>query len=360
MKSSHFWPSVHPEFNPPGRLAVTSTREYDSLRLYLQDVARTPLLTTDQEMALALRVRHGDHAAREEMIKANLRLVISIARTFTNYGLPLADLISEGNIGLTRAVDRFDPSRGTKLSTYAAFWIKHSIRRAIANQSRDIRLPVSFEKKMAELRRTTTKLSEKLGRDPAIEEIATELGVPVEKVAHLKSASCAPASLDAPVDSTHQSATLGEITRDEEAGNPYESLCKQNWQSDLGRMLDSLDQREAAIVRLRFGLDGNDELTLEQVGKRFNVAQERVRQIEGLALRQLRKLITCNEAIRNSEEIQQDELLMGLPRGRQRKSATRPRRFGPNPRREQLQAQTQAGATALDLHTGAQKAVLAA
>jgi RNA polymerase primary sigma factor len=360
MKTSPFWLSVQPESNPQSTLAEAPAPEYDSLRLYLQEIARTPLLTASQETALALRVRCGDQTAREEMIKANLRLVVSIARAYANYGLPLADLICEGNIGLTRAVDRFDPCRGAKLSTYAAFWIKHTIRRAISDQSRDIRLPVSVEHKIAELRRTATTLSEQLGRDPTIEEIALELDVPVKKVAHLKSVSSAPASLDAPVDAEHQSATLGEITRDENAGSPYESLCKQNWQSDLGRMLDSLDKREAEVIRMRFGLDGNDELTLEQVGERFNVAQERVRQIEALALRRLRKLITCNESIRNSEGIQLDELLSKIARSRKRKSAIRPRRFATKARREQVQQRAQTGATALDLHTCAQRTVLAA
>ncbi len=281
--------------------------ERSNLQLYLQEIGKTPLLTVAEEILLARRIRRGDKTARDKMISANLRLVVKIAMDYKDFGLPLLDLISEGNIGLVKAVERFDPRKGGKLSTYAAWWIKQSIKRALANQSKTIRLPVHLVDKISKMRRTAMKLTEELGREPTDEELAIELQIPTSKVAHLKSVSVRPASLDAPVGEDSDSATFGEIVGDENAVDPYEGLREKNQTSDLKAMVDSLDEREAEIIRLRFGLDGKDELTLEEVGKRFNVTRERIRQLEYLALSKMRRAMAKHEAVRSVEEIEEDE-----------------------------------------------------
>lgn len=281
--------------------------ERSNLQLYLQEIGKTPLLTIEEEVTLARRIRRGDKAARDHMISANLRLVVKIAMDYKDFGLPLLDLISEGNIGLIKAVERFDPRKGGKLSTYAAWWIKQSIKRALANQSKTIRLPVHLVDKISKMRRTAMALTEELGREPTDEELAIELQIPTSKVAHLKSVSVRPASLDAPVGEDGDSATFGEIVGDDNAVSPFDGLQDKNQTSDLHAMVDSLDEREAEIIRLRFGLDGKDELTLEEVGKRFHVTRERIRQLEYLALSKMRKAMAKHEAIRTSEEIEEED-----------------------------------------------------
>jgi RNA polymerase primary sigma factor len=264
-------------------------------------------LTIEEEVVLARRIHRGDKAARDQMIKANLRLVVKIAMDYKDFGLPLLDLISEGNIGLIKAVERFDPRKGGKLSTYAAWWIKQSIKRALANQSKTIRLPVHLVDKISRMRKTAMMLSERLGREPSDEELAAELQIPTSKVAHLKSVSVRPASLDAPIGDEGDSTTFGEIVGDENALSPYDRLQGKNLFSDLGNMIDSLDKREAEILRLRFGLNGREELTLEEVGKRFKVTRERIRQLEYLALSKMRKAMARNEEVRTAEEVEEDE-----------------------------------------------------
>lgn len=281
--------------------------ERSNLQLYLQEIGKTPLLTVEDEIRLAKRIKRGDTAARNHMIQANLRLVVKIAMDYKDFGLPLLDLISEGNIGLIKAVERFDPAKGGKLSTYAAWWIKQSIKRALANQSKTIRLPVHLVDKIAKMRRTAMALTEELGREPTDEELARELQIPTSKVAHLKSVSVRPASLDAPVGEDGDSATFGEIVGDENAVDPYEGLRDRNLNNDLHAMIDSLDQREAEIIRLRFGLGGRDELTLEEVGRKFNVTRERIRQLEYLALNKMRRAMAKHEAIRTAEEIEEED-----------------------------------------------------
>jgi RNA polymerase primary sigma factor len=281
--------------------------ERSNLQLYLQEIGKTPLLTIEEEVALAKRIRRGERAARDHMIKANLRLVVKIAMDYKDFGLPLLDLISEGNIGLIKAVERFDPRKGGKLSTYAAWWIKQSIKRALANQSKTIRLPVHLVDKISRMRKTALVLSERLGREPTDEELAAELQIPTSKVAHLKSVSVRPASLDAPIGEESDSTTFGEIVGDESALSPFEGLREKNLNADLHAMVDSLDKREAEIIKLRFGLDGHDELTLEEVGKRFNVTRERIRQLEYIALTKMRKAMSRNESIRSVDEIEQEE-----------------------------------------------------
>ena len=281
--------------------------ERSNLQLYLQEIGKTPLLTIDEEVVLAKRIRRGDKAARDHMISANLRLVVKIAMDYKDFGLPLLDLISEGNIGLIKAVERFDPRKGGKLSTYAAWWIKQSIKRALANQSKTIRLPVHLVDKISKMRRTAMKLTEELGREPTDEELAIELQIPTSKVAHLKSVSVRPASLDAPIGEDGDSATFGEIVGDENAVSPYESLRERNLTTDLHAMVGSLDKREAEIIRLRFGLEGREEMTLEEVGKRFHVTRERIRQLEYLALSKMRKAMARNESQRSLDEIEQED-----------------------------------------------------
>ena len=281
--------------------------ERSNLQLYLQEIGKTPLLTIAEEITLARRIRRGDKAARDHMISANLRLVVKIAMDYKDFGLPLLDLISEGNIGLIKAVERFDPRKGGKLSTYAAWWIKQSIKRALANQSKTIRLPVHLVDKISKMRRTAMKLTEEFGREPTDEELAIELQIPTSKVAHLKSVSVRPASLDAPVGEDGDSATFGEIVGDDNAISPYDGLRDKNRNSDLHAMVDSLDEREAEIIRLRFGLDGKDELTLEEVGRKFHVTRERIRQLEYLALSKMRRAMAKHEAVRTSGEIEEDE-----------------------------------------------------
>lgn len=300
--------SAPPSFleKPESPAPVTSVSDRSNLQMYLQEIGKTPLLTIEEEVKLAKRIRRGDKSARDHMIKANLRLVVKIAMDYKDFGLPLLDLISEGNIGLIKAVERFDPTKGGKLSTYAAWWIKQSIKRALANQSKTIRLPVHLVDKIAKMRRTAMALTEELGREPTDEEIARELQIPTSKVAHLKSVSVRPASLDAPVGEDSDSATFGDIIGDENAASPYESLSGSTQNSDLYHLINSLDDREAEIIKLRFGLEGRDELTLEEVGKKFNVTRERIRQLEYLALNKMRRAMAKHEAIRTADEIEED------------------------------------------------------
>ncbi len=299
-------PSFLEKSSEPAPSEPIAHGERSNLQLYLQEIGKTPLLTIDEEVTLARRIRKGDKAARDHMIQANLRLVVKIAMDYKDFGLPLLDLISEGNIGLIKAVERFDPRKGGKLSTYAAWWIKQSIKRALANQSKTIRLPVHLVDKISKMRRTAMQLTEALGREPTDEELAAELQIPTSKVAHLKSVSVRPASLDAPIGEDGDSATFGEIVGDDNAVSPYDGLREKNLSSDLADMVNSLDKREAEIIKLRFGLEGREELTLEEVGRKFHVTRERIRQLEYLALTKMRKAMAKNEAVRTVDEIDQE------------------------------------------------------
>ena len=261
-----------------------------SIRLYLREIGLVKLLTPQEEIELAAKIKKGDKKAREHMIKANLRLVVKIARDYEGIGLPLLDLISEGNIGLMKAVERFDPAKGGKLSTYGSWWIKQSIKRALANQSKTIRLPVHLVDKISKMRRTAMRLQEVLGHEPTDEELAAEIGTTAARVAQMRTASIRPASLDAPV-GDDDSSTYSEIIEDVRAFNPYEQLEGKTVTDMLQDMVHHLDEREATILRYRFGLDGGTEKTLEEVGAKFGVTRERVRQIQNLALTKLRKMI---------------------------------------------------------------------
>ena len=272
---------------------VETRRSYDgdtAFHLYLREIGQTPLLTLRDEIELARRIKKGDRRAREQMIKANLRLVVKIARDYDGLGLPLLDLINEGNIGLMKGVERFDPKKGAKLSTYAAWWIKQSIKRALANQSKTIRLPVHVVDKLFHLRRAATKLEEVLGREPSDEELAAELNFTVARVKQLRRAAVRPTSLDAPIgddDTNH----VADVVKDENADTPYEQLEEKTNNALVHEMIRTLDAREQAILRQRFGLDGDDRKTLEEIGEQFGVTRERIRQIEEIALRKLRKRI---------------------------------------------------------------------
>lgn len=281
--------------------------ERSTIKLYLQEIGKTPLLKPSEEVELAALIQKGDQKAREKMIKANLRLVVKIAHDYSNFGLPLLDLISEGNIGLIKAVERFDPAKGGKLSTYAAWWIKQSIKRALANQSKTIRLPVHLVDKIAKMRRVTAELEEALDRPPTDEEIAYEMEMTVNKVAHLKSVSVRPASLDAPI-GDNDGTEFGDLIGDENSINPLDNLQSKNVVNDLNQLIEELDPREAEIVRLRFGIGGDKPKTLEEVGEMFDITRERVRQLQNMALTRMRKALIANERQRSSEEIEEEIL----------------------------------------------------
>ena len=287
----------------PAAEPVLSDRErprYDgdtAIKLYLREIGQVKLLTVQEEIDLAARIKKGDKKAREHMIKANLRLVVKIARDYEGIGLPLLDLISEGNIGLMKAVERFDPAKGGKLSTYGSWWIKQSIKRALANQSKTIRLPVHLVDKISKMRRTAMRLQEELGREPSDDEVAGEMGLPTSRVTQMRLAAIRPASLDAPI-GDDDSNNFSDVVQDDNAETPYEQLEDKTVNKMLREMVTTLDPREATILRFRFGLDGGSERTLEEVGEKFGVTRERVRQIQNMALRKLRKMIEKLEAAR--------------------------------------------------------------
>jgi len=302
-------PSLPTQRPSPGGETANEPREptefrdrggYDgdtAIKLYLREIGQVKLLTLDEEVELAARIKRGDKKAREQMIKANLRLVVKIARDYEGLGLPLLDLISEGNIGLMKAVERFDPAKGGKLSTYGAWWIKQSIKRALANQSKTIRLPVHLVDRISRMRRIALRLHEILGHEPTDEELAEELGMTASRVAQLRTAAIRPASLDAPI-GDEDSNNFADVVQDENAETPYQQLEEKTVTAMLQEMVKSLDPREATILRYRFGLDGGNEKTLEEVGQKFGVTRERVRQIQNIALNKLRKMIEKLESTR--------------------------------------------------------------
>jgi RNA polymerase primary sigma factor len=280
------------------------TERYDgdtAIKLYLREIGQVKLLTPQEEIVLAAKIKKGDKKARELMIKANLRLVVKIARDYEGIGLPLLDLISEGNIGLMKAVERFDPKKGGKLSTYGSWWIKQSIKRALANQSKTIRLPVHLVDKISKMRRVGMKLQEELGREATDEELADEMDMTAARVRQMRMAAIRPASLDAPI-GDDDSNNFSDVVEDENATSPYDNLEDKTVTDMLQDMVKHLDTREATILRYRFGLDGGTEKTLEDVGVKFGVTRERVRQIQNLALRKLRKMIEKLESAKKKED----------------------------------------------------------
>ncbi len=299
------------------------------IKIYLREIGEVSLITQAEEVRLAKQIHAGIRAeaelkklrqrdpsrgkgskraagaararalaetmesgaeARQRMIKANLRLVVKIAQDYANYGLPLLDLISEGNIGLMKAVERFEPRKGAKLSTYAAWWIKQAVKRALANQGKTIRLPVHMADKISRMRRIAAQLSEEFGRDPTDEELAEELGISAAKVSQLRSASVRPASLNSTIGDSDGSE-LGELVGDEAAFTPSEWVQTNDITNEMLRLLGVLDERERAILKMRYGLDGGEAMTLEEVGERFKVTRERIRQLQNIGLRKLRRAI---------------------------------------------------------------------
>lgn len=279
-------PSAVPEPVPEAITRMEAPRG-DALQLYLTEIGQVKLLTAEEEIALARRIKRGDKTAREHMIKANLRLVVKIARDYEGMGVPLLDLISEGNIGLMKGVERFDPRKGAKLSTYAALWIKQQIRRALANQGKTIRLPVHVVDKVAHIRRAEMRLREATGREPTDEELAHELDIDAGRVRRYRQASRAPVSLDAPIgddDSNH----ISEVVADPNAAAPFARVVHETDTALVREILESLPERERIILTLRFGLSDDTERTLEEIAKRFDLTRERIRQIQEQALRKIR------------------------------------------------------------------------
>lgn len=265
-----------------------------AIKAYLREIGRTPLLTPQQEIELARKIQDGDRQARELMISANLRLVVTIARDYVNYGLPLLDLISEGNIGLMKAVEKFDLSKRAKLSTYAVWWIRQTIKRAISNQSKVVRLPVHLGDKISKIRRVALQMSQELGREPTDDELSVEIGLATEKVSDLRSAGIRPASLDAPIN--NESATeFGESVADEETRTPFEVLRDKDLRSKIDGLLKELDPREKKIISQRFGFGGGERKTLQEVGDKLGVSRERIRQLENVALEKLRHALNQKE-----------------------------------------------------------------
>jgi RNA polymerase primary sigma factor len=273
---------------------MTQYHTDSSIRLYMREISQTELLTSAEEVKLAARIKKGDLKAREKMIKANLRLVIKIAQNYTNYGVPLQDLISEGNMGLMKAVERFDPQKGGKVSTYAAWWIKQCIKRALANQGKTIRLPIHMVDKISKFRKIAISLTEELGREPTDEEMRAETGLPMQKLNLLKRAAMRPTSLDAPL-GEEDSANFAEIIGDEQAVNPFEALAEKNMHRQLDGLLEVLNERETKIIHARFGISGQKPMTLEEVGQEFGITRERIRQIQNIALDKMRESLRKRE-----------------------------------------------------------------
>jgi RNA polymerase primary sigma factor len=278
------------EPSPRPRRERSSYDADSSLKLYLCEIGKVKLLTPEEEIQLAARIKQGDKKAREQMIKANLRLVVKIARDYEGLGLPLMDMISEGNIGLMKAVERFDPAKGGKLSTYGSWWIKQCIKRALANQSKTIRVPVHMVDKISKMRRAASRLLEEFGREPTDEELGEDLGISAARVAQMRMAAARPASLDALI-GDEDSNRFSDVVQDENADSPYERLEGKAIQTMLQDMVKTLGRREADILRERFGLDGRRQMTLEEVSEGMGVTRERVRQIQNTALRKLRRMI---------------------------------------------------------------------
>ena len=259
----------------------------DPVRMYLKEIGKVSLLTADEERELAIRMEQGDEEAKKKLCESNLRLVVSIAKRYLNRGLSFLDLIQEGNLGLIKAVDKFDYTKGYKFSTYATWWIRQAITRSIADQARTIRIPVHMVETINKLIRISRQLLQEYGREPTSEEIATEMGITVEKVREIKKISQDPVSLETPI-GEEEDSHLGDFIPDDDVPAPVDAAAYSMLKEQLMEVLDTLSDREKKVLMLRFGLEDGRPRTLEEVGKEFNVTRERIRQIEAKALRKLR------------------------------------------------------------------------
>ena len=259
----------------------------DPVRMYLREIGKIPLLTPEEEVELAKRIEAGDLEAKKKLMAANLRLVVSIAKKYIGRGMLFLDLIQEGNLGLSRAAEKFDYRKGFKFSTYATWWIRQAITRAIADQARTIRIPVHMVETINKLIRVSRQLVQKLGREPTAEEIAEEMGIDAERVAEIQRIAQEPVSLETPI-GEEEDSQLGDFLEDKELLSPDDAAANQLLREELESMIDELAPREREVLRLRFGLEDGHPYTLEEVGRRFGVTRERIRQIEAKALRKLR------------------------------------------------------------------------
>ena len=259
----------------------------DPVRMYLREIGRIPLLSYDEELELAKKVLAGDEAAKQKLAESNLRLVVSIAKKYVGRGMLFLDLIQEGNMGLIKAVEKFDYTKGYKFSTYATWWIRQAITRAIADQARTIRIPVHMVETINKLIRTSRHLLQQLGREPTPEEIAAEMEIPVEKVTEIQKIAQDPVSLETPIGEEDDSH-LGDFIQDDDSPAPQDAAAYTLLREQLEEVMKTLTPREAKVLKLRFGLEDGKSRTLEEVGKEFNVTRERIRQIEAKALRKLR------------------------------------------------------------------------
>lgn len=269
-----------------------------SLKLYIREVSKTPLLTIQEENRLADRIKQGDEEAREHMIKANLRLVIKIAKDYSDFGLPFLDLINEGNIGLMKAVERFDPTKGAKFSTYGSWWIKQCIMRALSNQIKIIRLPIHLIQKIKKMQREVARFTAKKGRPPQDIELAAILGVTEEEIVHLKNSDALNTiSLDTPLGYDKEDGKLSDIIADENTPMPWDDLSNLTDEEIIKNLVSTLNEREQYIITRRFALDGNDPQTLDEIGIFFDLTRERIRQIESIAIRKLYNRMRSREEI---------------------------------------------------------------
>ncbi|MBQ9075909.1 MAG: RNA polymerase sigma factor RpoD [Mogibacterium sp.] len=274
-----------------GEIEVTDSAKNiptdDPVRMYFKEIGKVPLLSAEEERELAIRIEQGDEEAKKKLCESNLRLVVSIARRYLNRGLSFLDLIQEGNLGLIKAVEKFDYTKGYKFSTYATWWIRQAITRSIADQARTIRIPVHMVETINKLIRISRQLLQEYGREPTSEEIAKEMGISVDKVREIKKISQDPVSLETPI-GEEEDSHLGDFIPDEDIPSPVDAAAYSMLQKQLREVLDTLSEREKKVLILRFGLDDGRPRTLEEVGKEFNVTRERIRQIEAKALRKLR------------------------------------------------------------------------
>ena len=271
----------------PAANAADNAVSDDPVKVYLKEIGRVPLLSAEEEIELAIRIMDGDEQAKKRLSEANLRLVVSIAKRYVGRGMQFLDLIQEGNLGLIKAVEKFDYTKGFKFSTYATWWIRQAITRAIADQARTIRIPVHMVETINKVKKVSSQLLHKNGHEPMAEEIAEELGMPVEKVREIMRVAQEPVSLETPI-GEEEDSHLGDFIPDDEAPAPADAASHTLLKEQLGDVLATLTPREAKVLRLRFGLEDGRPRTLEEVGKEFDVTRERIRQIEAKALRKLR------------------------------------------------------------------------